>query len=93
MLNHLKAFIEALSDAGYAPANGREINITEKWINYQLAGDPPGKKKGRCVLNVVNDQFAYGQYGDWRTGETFSWHTKARRGMPAETWNIFSRNR
>ena len=89
MLNHLKAFIEALSDAGYAPANGREINITEKWINYQLAGDPPGKKKGRCVLNVVNDQFAYGQYGDWRTGETFSWHTKARRGMPAEDKHRF----
>lgn len=83
-MNHILAFISAMSDAGMAPADPSKITADGQWHDYQIATDPRGKVKGYYVLNDEG-QFATGRFGDRRTGgETLPWFSKSSRKFTEE---------
>ena len=71
-------FINAMSTHGVAPASASDIKADDKRHDYQISGDPKGKKKGFYRLKIDGD-FGVGFYGDWRIGECHSWHSKSKK--------------
>jgi len=81
MKNFVSDFLNKMSDHGLSPANSGDIHFTEKWHDYQISGDPKGKKKGFYIL-TVDGNFASGRFGDRRMGgETIGWHSKSDRKL------------
>lgn len=70
----LQKFIDAMTAAGFAPANANDIVADDIRRDYQLATDRAGKKKGYYVLKI-EDGFGVGYFGDWRQGEPQKWHS------------------
>lgn len=69
-------FIDAMSNYGIYPSNASDIKPDNKRHDFHLSGDPKAKKKGFYKLKIDGD-FGVGFFGDWRTGECHSWHSKA----------------
>lgn len=69
-------FLSAMADAGLSPSSQSDIKADDKSHDYRLSGDAPNKKKGFYKLKIDGD-FVVGYFGDWRIGESNSWHSKA----------------
>lgn len=69
-------FLSAMADAGLSPSSQSDIKADDKSHDYRLFGDAPNKKKGFYKLKIDGD-FGVGYFGDWRIGESHSWHSKA----------------
>lgn len=75
MSDPLTSFVDAMRAAGVAPANDSDITPDDKWHPVQLADDRPKKKTGYYRLKLDGD-FAVGNFGSHRIGETHNWHSK-----------------
>lgn len=86
MSEYIQKFIDAMTQAGMAPADASSIVADDKLKSYRLVGDKPRQKKGFYRLAEDTD-FAYGYFGDWRVGEPRPWHAYADRKMTREERN------
>lgn len=75
MTDHLQAFIDALTAAGIQPERTADIIADDRWHAYQIAGDKP-KKKAAYYRLLVDGDFAVGNFGSYRHGETHTWTSK-----------------
>jgi putative DNA primase/helicase len=69
-------FLSAMADTGLSPFSQSDIKADDKSHDYRLSSDAPNKKKGFYKLKIDGD-FGVGYFGDWRIGESHSWHSKA----------------
>lgn len=89
MQDIISQFIEAMSEQGVKPAHSSDIKADDKRRDYQVEGDPKGKKKGFYKLKIEGD-FGVGFFGDWRIGECHSWHSKSNKKLTAEEKRAFA---
>ena len=66
-----------------APARPSDITADDEMGDYQLAGDPPTKKKGYYILKI-EDGFGVGGCGNRRHGEWHAWTSKTKRSATPE---------
>lgn len=76
MSDPIHSFAEAMTAAGLQPASVSDIQATGKFIAIKLADDKPKKKTGFYRLTIVSQDFAVGNFGSHRIGETHTWHSK-----------------
>jgi len=74
----IENFIDAMRQAGLAPANPSDIRSDNKRHDYQLEGDKRGHKKGYYKLKIDGD-FGFGFFGDYRQSEFEKWVSAAPR--------------
>lgn len=74
----ISKFIEFMAEKGYEPANISDIVADGKWNDYQILGDPKGKKKGFYTLSVYGDYIS-GAVGDRRHGDVYQYNKPTRK--------------
>lgn len=85
-------FIAFMDKNNCAPGSSSEIVPTEKWKDYQLAGDKNGKKKGYYILKI-DGAYISGACGDRRTGETFQYHNRPTKQLTDEERRAYAKRR
>lgn len=91
-MDYISNFIDFMSSKDCAPASSVDIKPTDKWVDYQIAGDPNGKKKGFYILKIDGD-YVSGACGDRRTGEVHQFHGKPERKLTDEERREFAKRR
>jgi putative DNA primase/helicase len=71
----IRQFIDDMAAHNLAPASSTDIKPDNKRHDYQLAIDPKRKKKGYYKLKTESG-FGFGFFGDYRTNDCISWHSK-----------------
>lgn len=79
-MNAISNFLDFMHNKGCAPASAADIKPTDKWTDYQIAGDSKGKKKGYYTLKIDGD-YVSGACGDRRNGETYQFHGKPEKKL------------
>lgn len=92
-MDYVQEFIVAMTSAGCGPARSGDVVADGKWHDYQIAGDPKGKKKGFYVLNY-DDGFAIGRFGDRRHGgDSEPWNSRSNKKFSPEEKQEWNRKR
>lgn len=74
------AFINAMCDAGIAPADHGAIVGDGKLHRFHVEGDKPRTRNGWCVLYA--DGLPAGEFGTWRDGgASHTWHAEIGREL------------
>lgn len=80
MSDYISQFLDAMRRDGLGPANAADIQPGRAY--YRLDTERTKAKKGSYGL-TISDGFACGYYMSLRTGEKYSWHSKAGRDLSA----------
>ena len=76
-------FVQAMRDAGCAPADPAEIVADDTIRRYTVEGDKPRSKNGSYCLAADGD-FGYGWFQWFKQPEVHNWHSKSNRKWTAE---------
>lgn len=93
-MHHIDNFIGFMATVGCSPANASDIVSTGdgRWKDYQLSGDPKGKKKGFYTLKT-DGEYASGACGDRRNGEIHRWYGKPGRKLSDQEKREYAKKR
>ncbi len=72
------SFLESMANMGLAPAKSLQFNADGKIVRYAIKDDKKGKVNGWFAL-YANMGIIAGAFGSWKTGESHSWCSKAKK--------------